>query len=100
MDSRDINWKKYISYFKFWFLAILLLAVLLVVLLAVRGRESAAERTNQECDTQERVFDYADVLTADQEEALRAVIAEQEKRTACDIVLVTLNESCRLCGSL
>ena len=47
MDSRDINWKKYISYFKFWFLAILLLAVLLVVLLAVRGRESAAERTNQ-----------------------------------------------------
>ncbi len=93
MDSRDINWKKYISYFKFWFLAILLLAVLLVVLLAVRGRESAAERTNQECDTQERVFDYADVLTVDQEEALRAVIAEQEKRTACDIVLVTLNES-------
>ena len=93
MDSRDINWKKYISYFKFWFLAILLLAVLLVVLLAVRGRESAAERTNQECDTQERVFDYADVLTADQEEALRALIAEQEKRTACDIVLVTLNES-------
>ena len=93
MDSRDINWKKYISYFKFWFLVILLLAVLLVVLLAVRGRESAAERTNQECDTQERVFDYADVLTADQEEALRAVIAEQEKRTACDIVLVTLNES-------
>ena len=93
MDSRDINWKKYISYFKFWFLAILLLAVLLVVLLAVRGRESAAERTNQECDTQERVFDYADVLTADQEEALRALIAEQEKRTTCDIVLVTLNES-------
>lgn len=93
MDSRDINWKKYISYFKFWFLAILLLAVLLVVLLAVRGRESAVERTNQECDTQERVFDYADVLTADQEEALRALIAEQEKRTACDIVLVTLNES-------
>lgn len=93
MDSRDINWKKYISYFKFWFLAILLLAVLLVVLLAVRGRESAAERTNQECDAQERVFDYADVLTADQEEALRALIAEQEKRTACDIVLVTLNES-------
>ena len=67
--------------------------MLLVVLLAVRGRESAAERTNQECDTQERVFDYADVLTADQEEALRALIAEQEKRTACDIVLVTLNES-------
>ena len=47
MDSRDINWKKYISYFKFWFLAILLLAVLLVVLLAVRGRESAIRR--KEC---------------------------------------------------
>ena len=93
MDNRDINWKKYVSYFKFWFLAILLLAVLFAVLLAVHGRGSTAERTNQECDTQERVFDYADVLTADQEEALRALIAEQEKRTACDIVLVTLNES-------
>ena len=76
MDNRDINWKKYVSYFKFWFLAILLLAVLFAVLLAVHERGSTAERTNQECDTQERVFDYADVLTGEQEEALRVLIAE------------------------
>ena len=98
MGNGDINWKKYFAYFKYWFLAILLLAVLFAVLFVVReraaqGRGNVAERTNRECDTSERVFDYADVLTESQEEALRALIAEKEAQTVCDIVLVTLNES-------
>lgn len=50
-------------------------------------------RTNTECTTEERVFDYADVLTDSEEGKLRQLIAEQEKKTACDIVLVTLNET-------
>lgn len=93
MDIKDINWKKYFSYFKYWFLAILLLAVILAVLVAVRTGKKGPVRTNQECDTEERVFDYADVLNAQQEESLRQLIAEKERETACDIVLVTLNES-------
>ena len=93
MNNRYINWKKYFFYFRYWFLAILLLAVLALILLAARKSGSTSERANQECDTQERVFDYADVLTSDQEESLRALISEAEAETACDIVLVTLNES-------
>ncbi|HJA92133.1 MAG TPA: TPM domain-containing protein [Candidatus Eisenbergiella merdipullorum] len=93
MENRDINWKKYISYFKYWFLAILVLAVILGALLVIHGRRSGKERTNEECDTTERVFDYADVMSEEQEDALRALIAEKEMQTGCDIVLVTLDES-------
>ena len=93
MDNREINWKRYFSYFKYWFLAILLLAALFVILLVIRKSGNTAERTNQECNTQERVFDYADVLTDDQEDALRTLIEKTERRTACDIVLVILDES-------
>lgn len=50
-------------------------------------------RTNTQCLTEERVFDYADVLTDQEEDELRSLIAKYEKKTKCDIVLVTLNES-------
>ncbi|MBO4615825.1 MAG: TPM domain-containing protein [Lachnospiraceae bacterium] len=40
-----------------------------------------------------RVFDYADKLTDAQERELEAYIHEAEKRTTCDIVIVTLYES-------
>ncbi len=50
-------------------------------------------RANTECETTERVFDYADVLTDAEEDSLRQVIAEKEVDTRSDIVIVTLNES-------
>ncbi len=79
-------------------------AVLMVVWLALtistgRFHFSDAEedapggRTNTQCTTEERVFDYADVLTDREEDELRSLIAKNEKKTECDIVLVTLNES-------
>lgn len=51
------------------------------------------ERTNQSYVTQERVFDYGDVLTDREEEKLRRLIAKREEQTGCDIVLITLQES-------
>lgn len=51
------------------------------------------QRTNKECTTDERVFDYGDVLTDKEEDKLRKLIAKREKQTGCDIVLITLNES-------
>jgi len=40
-----------------------------------------------------RVFDYADQLTDSEEKKLEEYIHEAEKKTTCDIVIVTLNES-------
>jgi len=53
----------------------------------------SSTRANTECDTNERVFDYADVLTDEEEDSLREVIAKKEIETRSDIVIVTLNES-------
>lgn len=57
------------------------------------AEEPDAGRTNTQCTTEERVFDYADVLSDQEEEDLRELIAKHEQKTKCDIVLVTLNES-------
>lgn len=54
---------------------------------------SQNERVNNVCTDTERVFDYADVLSDEEEELLRELIAQREKQTRCDIVLVTMNES-------
>jgi uncharacterized membrane protein YgcG len=53
----------------------------------------SSTRANTECDTTERVFDYADVLSDAEEESLREAIAQKEVETRSDIVIVTLNES-------
>lgn len=48
-------------------------------------------RTNHE-SPEERVFDYADVLTDEEEDKLRAYIAEREEACSMDIVLLILEE--------
>lgn len=55
--------------------------------------QSVSERTNTMTSTDERVFDFADKLTDSQEEELREMIADAEKKTACDIVLVVIDET-------
>jgi len=58
---------------------------------AKRGAEGTG-RTNLQAP-QERVYDYADVLTGEEEEQLRRQIAAAERRLAIDIVLVTISRS-------
>lgn len=88
--------KEYFKYFKWIYFA---LAVMILILLSVNGVHGMAakakynERTNTECKTTQRVFDYADVLSDKEEQKLTDLIAKREKQTGCDIVLVTLNES-------
>lgn len=87
--------KQYFRYFK-W-LYIVLGAVLVIYLFvlgehAVKAKLTYYDRTNTECITDERVFDYADVLTDQEEDKLRKLIDKREKQTGCDIVLVTLDE--------
>lgn len=87
--------KEYFRHFRFLFLAFGIVAILGVFSYIKYCIENSAPlgRTNTECTTEERVFDYADVLTDEEEDKLREQIAEREEQIQADIVLVTLNES-------
>ena len=87
--------REYLRFFRIPFILVGILAVV-TVMVAVAGSSKTTAVSgsgNTERTTTERVFDYADKLTGAEEDALRSLIAEVEKETQCDIVLVTLNES-------
>ena len=86
---------KYIKFMKIMLIAIGVLLIIrsgIAVSRMVSDSAAVSERTNTECITEERVFDYADKLTDTQEEKLRQLIAKREKQIQADIVLVTLQE--------
>lgn len=88
--------KEWFRYFRIWFLVcgIILALFIFGYFTMYRQEELApAERINQVCTEEERVFDYAGVLTDSEEEKLREYIAECEKETQCDIILLVMNES-------
>lgn len=87
-----MNWRKFFFYFRYYFIVIAVLAVILVFRSLGKGKEEYV-RSNPDCTTTERVFDYADVLSDEEEQKLRELIAQSEQKTGCDIVLVTLNQS-------
>ena len=88
--------REYIKYFKWLYI---LIAAFAAILLLVKGAHSFSaeagyyERTNTECRRTQRVFDYGNVLTDNEERKLEELIAKRERQTQCDIVLITLNES-------
>lgn len=88
--------KKYIKHFSVLLIIFAIVLVLFVVALIKKGpdkeEQGVYERTNTECLTDERVFDYADVLSDDEEKSLRDLIAEKEDEIGCDIVLVTISD--------
>lgn len=88
--------REYLKFFRWVFLTIGILAILLLAVEVLHKMKSSAgyyERTNTECTQTQRVFDYADVLSDKEEQKLEQLIAKRQKQTCCDIVLVTLNES-------
>ena len=88
--------KKYIKHFSVLLIIFAIVLVLFVVALIKKGpdkeEKGVYERTNTECLTDERVFDYADVLSDDEEKSLRDLITEKEDEIGCDIVLVTISD--------
>lgn len=90
--------KRFLKRFK---VCLIILGVLTAVYFGIVGIHSlvgslrGGQRQNAECTTTQRVFDQADVLSDEEEEKLRKLIAKRERQTGCDIVLVTLNESLR-----
>lgn len=87
--------KEYLHYFRYLYIAFGIIVALGIFSQIIQKQEAdaLARRNNTECTTEERVFDYADVLTNEEEDLLRVQIAEREKQVGADIVLVTLNES-------
>lgn len=83
--------KQYFRYFGIWFILVVALVVLLVLTLKnYAARDGLGPNSKAPA---ERVYDYADVLTDQEEEKLRSQIAEAEKRLRMHIVIVTINAS-------
>ena len=84
------------KYFRHFCVLFIIIAVLLVIFIGVKvatgTEETVYTRGNDQCVQTERVFDYADQLTDEEEESLRVLIAEKEDEIGCDIVLVTIND--------
>ena len=86
--------KDYFKYFKIPFIVTVVCIVLAIIIrIAAGGNKVEYVRTNTQCDTNERVFDYADKLSDEEENDLREQIAAKEKEVGCDIVIVTLDQS-------
>ncbi len=86
--------KKYMQVFKIPFLVFAVFLVVGIGCKVVTMNRTVTEyvRNNPECTT-ERVFDYADVLTEEEEQELREKIAKAEELCGTDIIIVTLAES-------
>ncbi len=80
--------KKYLKHFCFLFIAVGVLLIIFIAVSVTKKPPIGYVRTNSQ--EEERVFDYADKLTDEEEEALRELIADKEVMIGCDIVLVTI----------
>ena len=85
--------KGYFHFFRWVFLIIIILGIALTASGTIRSLQNGDGERSNLLAPEQRVYDYADVLTDDEEQKLEALIAEKEARARCDIVLVTLNES-------
>ena len=83
--------KFYITIGSIWVVIVLMLVGRAAITTAA-SRKTAGERTNTECLTKQRVFDYADVLTDKQEKKLENLIAKREKQVGIDLAVVTICE--------
>jgi uncharacterized protein len=83
--------RQYLHYFRFWFLAVLLLFVTTVAVGVSYAVRNNTPRGNDQAPT-ERVYDYADVLTDEEESSLRQYIAQKEAEYKIDFVIMTFSQ--------
>lgn len=84
--------KQFFRYFKVWIIFSSLIVALWIFHAVYNALSGGAKvRNNPDAPTQ-RVYDYADVLTDEQERKLTQAIAEYEERGKCDIILVLISE--------
>lgn len=83
--------RQYLRFFRVWFIVIGILALVAAGMAGLRTMQNTAQRGNNNAP-EERVYDYANLLTDAEEQDLRNRIAQLERRTQMDIVIVTLNQ--------
>lgn len=87
--------KQYFGYFKVWFIV---LGILLLVFIGTSVIKNLGKAVANKADSvsdqavEERVFDYADVLTDSEEQQLREYIAQKESEYKVHFVLLTAAE--------
>lgn len=81
--------KNYLKHFRIIFIVVGVMLVIFIGIKVANGTLGGYKRTNDNAPA-ERVYDYADKLTDEQEDKLRALIAKKENEIGCDIVLVTI----------
>lgn len=81
--------KNYLRHFRILFIVVGVMLVLFIGIKVATGGFGGYKRTNNNAPA-ERVYDYADKLTDEEENKLRELIAKREKEIGCDIVLVTI----------
>lgn len=79
-DIKKEALRQYLKYFKVWFIIAGILAVITIGAAVVHLLTPKTVRGNSQ-DPTERVFDYADMLTDEEEQILREYIAECEERS-------------------
>ncbi len=91
-DFKKEAQKQYLHFFRIWFIIVGILLVVTILAAIVRGiSKTSWERGNMQAPA-ERVYDSADVLTDEEEDSLRQLIAEKEALIGCDLVLVTMRQ--------
>jgi uncharacterized protein len=88
-ELRREAFKQYVHYFRLWFVAVVILAVIGIIV-SVANRRSEVRGNHQA--PEQRIYDDAGVLSDEEEELLGSFIVQQEARIHCDIVLVTIKE--------
>lgn len=84
--------RQYIRFFRIWFIILGILLVVTVPIVAVKLMSRPPEGRGNNKAPEERVFDYADVLTEAEEEQLRELIEKSEEEIGCDLILVTMRQ--------
>ena len=83
---------QYLKHFRVLFIIIGVLLTIFLAEIAIVTMKNNRPRGNIGAP-RERVYDYANVLTNEEEERLRSQIAGAEKRIRMDIVIVTIDQS-------
>ena len=87
--------KKFLQIFKIPLIVLAVLFVVGIVCKIIDDKRPPLEftRENTEAITEERVFDYANKLTPEEEDVLREKITQAEELCGIDIMVLTLDES-------